>query len=274
MIPNYLVIGAPKCGTTSLCDLLGQHPDVFMSEPKEIHFFGRTDPRKTLAWYEAHFDAAGSARAVGEGSTSYTHPDIINGCAAAIAERIPQCRLIYMVRNPLTRLESDWRMRALEGWAQGASINEAVTLQPTLVTQGKYWENINVYRRLFSDEQILIVFLEDFARDPGAELDRCFAHIGVPSWHGYRDAEQPRNAATGLRDGSIARFLRTSGLDTFKRALPGWLLEAGKSLLLERHQHVLTWDAGVREGVVGAFQDDARQLLEFCGKDPGYWTYR
>jgi hypothetical protein len=86
-----------------------------------------------------------------------------------------------MVRHSLVRLESDWKMRSHERWSEGASINEAVDLQPTLITQGAYWTNIKVYRRLFRNDQILIIFLEDFSRDPHAELDRCFRHLGVGS---------------------------------------------------------------------------------------------
>jgi hypothetical protein len=101
-----------------------------MSIPKEIHYFGRNDPDKTLAWYLSFFQEAVGQNAIGEGSTSYTHPDIIEACAAEIAERIPSCRLIYMVRDPVDRLESDWKMRLREGWS-AASINEAVQSQPS-----------------------------------------------------------------------------------------------------------------------------------------------
>lgn len=275
MLPNYLVIGAPKCGTSSLCDLLGQHPDVFMSVPKEIHFFGRKDPKKTIAWYQAHFDAAAGKAAVGEGSTSYTHPDIIDDCAAEIAARISDCRLIYMVRNPLRRLESDWRMRSQEGWAKGSSINESVRLQPTLITQGAYWTNISVYRRLFPDEQILVVFLEDFSRDPQRELLRCFAHLRVKPWSGMRDAEKPRNASNEFRaDGGLARLLRGSrAFGALRRSAPRWLVDAGKAALTSRRQYDVTWEPGVRTDVVETLKVDAAPFLEFCGKQPDYWKY-
>jgi hypothetical protein len=275
MMPNYLVIGAPKCGTSSLCDLLGQHPDVFMSTPKEIHFFGRKDPKKTPAWYRAHFDAAAGKSAVGEGSTSYTHPDIIHDCATQIAAQIADCRLIYMVRNPLKRLESDWKMRAHEGWAKGSSISESVDLQPTLLTQGAYWTNINVYRSLFPDEQILIVFLEDFSRDPNRELARCFAHIGVKPWSGVRNPERPRNASSEFsRDRGLGRIMRGSrAFAALRNSVPQWVVDAGKAVLTERPQYIVTWDPEARTRVIAALQEDATRFLEFCGKRPDYWKY-
>jgi hypothetical protein len=275
MLPNYIVIGAPKCGTSSLCDLLGQHPDVFMSTPKEIHFFGRNDPTKTQAWYEAHFERAAGKAAVGEGSTSYTHPDIIHACAEAIHGLIPACRLIYMVRNPLKRLESDWKMRAHEGWAEGASINDAVGRQPTLITQGAYWTNLNVYRRLFPDDQILVVFLEDFSRDPQAELSRCFAHLGVTPWSGARDAARPRNASAEFSaDTRLGRVVRGAPLfSALRGAMPAWLLDAGKAVLTRRREYTVRWEPEVRRRVIASLQDDAAKFLDFCGKKPDYWSY-
>ena len=179
LLPNFIVIGAAKCGTTSVCDLLGAHPQVYMSDPKEPCYFSHMDDEvRTRAWYESLFADVHDERAVGEGSTAYTHPDVIETTAARIRADIPDCRLIYMVRHPVRRLESDWRMRLHEGWTPD-SISEAVQQQPTLVSHGLYWQNLSVYRALFSDEQILVVFLEDFMRNPDAELARCFAHIGV-----------------------------------------------------------------------------------------------
>lgn len=273
MLPTFLVIGAAKCGTSSLCQFLGEHPDVFVTEPKEIHFFGRDDPHKTLSWYEAFFAQAAGCSAVGEGSTSYTHPDIIDRCAVEIGKLIPDCRLIYMVRNPLDRLESDWKMRRHEGWS-AASINDAVAQQPSLVTHGLYWSNLSVYLRHFPAEQILVVFLEDFSRDPNAELRRCFTHIRVTPDRAVEGADRPVNAASGYRklgpiplriaDGSVAAAV--------KRALPGWFVKAAKATLTRRATYTVRWEPGVREQLRERFREDSRQLLRFCGKAPDFWV--
>ena len=78
MLPNFIVIGAAKCGTTSLCDLLGAHPDVFMSTPKEPRYFSHSNEgHRTLDWYESLFGEVTDQSAIGEGSITYTHPDLI-----------------------------------------------------------------------------------------------------------------------------------------------------------------------------------------------------
>ena len=126
MLPTFIVIGAAKCGTTSICNVLGSHSDVFMSEPKEPHYFSSSpDSKITHSWYESLFSSADGHIAIGEGSTSYTAPNRISRTARRLAQTIPDCKLIYVVRDPLKRLESDWKMRRREGWTP-ASIKGAL----------------------------------------------------------------------------------------------------------------------------------------------------
>jgi len=275
MLPNFIVIGAAKCGTTSVCDLLGKHPDVFMCEPKEPCFFSHMDENeRTREWYESLFQQAGSEPAVGEGSTAYTHPDVIERTAAAIKALIPDCRLIYMVRHPLKRLESDWRMRRHEGWTP-AAIGDAVTEQPSLMTHGFYWQNLGVYRRNFPDEQILVVFLEDFVRDPNGELQRCLQHIGVDPDFTVEDAARPRNSAADFRkDGRIAARLRQlAAFETVKDALPVWFVQGAKGLLTRQERFPVEWDPEIRRRTIAQLREDAAHFLSHCGKPEEFWDF-
>ncbi|MCK4821671.1 sulfotransferase [bacterium] len=272
MLPNFIVIGAAKCGTTSICDLLSCHPQIFMSDPKEPHFFGRDDPSKTFQWYEGFFSSVQGEIAVGEGSTSYTHPDIIVPAASEIAEHIPHCRLIYMVRNPIKRLESDWKMRKHEGWAEG-TINQAVFAQDTLITHGMYWQNLNVYRKFFADDQILIVFLEDFIVDPEYELERCCRHIGVDPSVSFDNIDKPRNKSDDFRkDGFIAHLLRqTNLLNSMIVKMPKWMIIGAKRVLTRKQALYFEWDDDVRMSVIEKLLDDSRQFLEYCDKPIDFW---
>lgn len=129
-----MVIGCRKCGTTNLCRLLGDHPDVFMTNPKEPQYFSRlSNFDRDRDWYASLFAGAESYIARGEGSTTYTFPRRIELAAPRIHEAIPDCRLIYIVRHPIRRLESDWKSRVREGRAR-TSINEAVESDDNLVT--------------------------------------------------------------------------------------------------------------------------------------------
>lgn len=274
VLPNYFVIGAAKSGTTTLCTLLGHHPNVFMSTPKEIHYFGRSDPEKTREWYEAHFASGGAYRAVGEGSTSYTHPHIVEACAREIAAAAPDARLIYMVRHPLRRLESDWKMRKHEDWAPEGSINVAAReADTTLIGHSLYWQNLSIYRRHFADEQLLVVFLEDFSKAPRRELARCFAHLRVRWDMEIADLTLQANRSQDFRrDTLVARWARSTGLLPIVRDIvPQRLFSKAKGMLTRADRFTPQWDPGVRSWVLAKLRDDARQLLEHCGKNPAFW---
>lgn len=273
MLPNFIVIGAAKCGTTSVCELLGEHPTVFMSDPKEPCFFSHMDEDlRTRDWYESLFENVTAETAIGEGSTAYTHPEVIETTSSRIKDLIPDCRLIYMVRHPLKRLESDWRMRRHEKWTP-ESISEAVVEQPTLVSHSFYWKNLSVYRKKFADEQILVVFLEDFKRDPDRELSRCFSHIGVDPTIPIADSARPRNTAAGFRkDSPVASAIRRLRVfEELKAAMPTWLVDTGKRLLTRQESFDLIWEpVGLRE-VVGQLAEDAGQFLAYCEKPATFW---
>ena len=273
MKPNYIVIGAAKCGTTSLCYHLGRHPEVFMADPKEPHYFGyEHDPQKTVRWYESLFDNSVGEIAIGEGSTSYTHPDIIRQAAYSIFKYIPDCSLIYMVRHPLRRLESDWKMRRNENWAP-VSFNEAVNNQRTLTTHGMYWKNLSEYRRLFRDEQLLIVFLEDFRHNPNKELKRCFKHINVNPSIVIDDADKPLNQSRNFhRDGIFARYLRrTRYFDSIKNAMPSWLRYGAKTMFTRKEDLTVQWDEEIRRSVIEELREDSFEFLRYCNKPTEFW---
>jgi len=272
-LPSFVVIGAAKCGTTSLCDLVGQHPEVFMSTPKEPHYFSRVnDVDRGRAGYESLFADASPFAAVGEGSTSYTHPHRVDIAAPRIREVLPSARLIYMVRDPIRRLESDWRMRVREGRVPD-SINEAVSAHPSLVTFGLYWKHLNVYRRLFEDDQILLVFLEDFAEDPMLVLAEVFRHIGVEPGFEPRDPTTPRNAASrARRDRWFASGLRRlPAFRALKDRLPRPAIDLLKRFGTARYDIRVDWDEETLNSVRDILMDDARKLLDFCGKPRDFW---
>ncbi|MCP2728272.1 sulfotransferase family protein [Limnofasciculus baicalensis] len=101
--PNLFVVGAPKCGTTSMHNYLGQHPEIFMSSPKELHYFSRdidcfTGKIKELYNYLQLFDSAGNAKYIGESSPEYLYSEV---ASQQIKELCSDAKIIIMLRNPL-----------------------------------------------------------------------------------------------------------------------------------------------------------------------------
>lgn len=273
--PTFIVIGAAKCGTTTISDVLGEHPEVFVTSPKEPHYFSRlTRYRKLRSWYLSLFDGAEACQAVGEASTSYSHPHRIEFAAPRIRDVVPTCRLIYMVRHPVRRLESDWKMRLREGRVSD-SISEAADHHASLITFGLYWKHLQTYRNHFPDEQLLVVFLEDFATQPERELSRIFRHIGVDSSFRPDNPGRRRNAAEQYRSkGALATAIRQSdSYRRLRRLIPDRIVQLAKSALTDEFEATPDWDSDALAMVREYYREDSRQLLGHCGKPTDYWEF-
>lgn len=201
-LPTFLIIGSPKAGTTALYNYLRQHPDVFMSPIKEPRFFayegGRPpfyDPRN-LDWsediydfetYQRLFDGAENHAAVGEATPGYLYwPPT----AERIFQRIPDARLIVMLRHPAERAFSQFMHHRRDNWEPIADFNDALDAEPERIranwdpayfyaTRSIYVPQLQRYLNLFRPEQIGIFLLEDFKNDPHRVLAGIFSHIGV-----------------------------------------------------------------------------------------------
>src|ERR687895_1673032 len=107
-LPNLIIIGGLKCGTTSIHHYLGLHPEIQMSKPKELNFFvHELNWDLGLPWYRGRFDSRFPVR--GESSPHYTNQPRYTGVPERIHDTVPDAKLIYMVRDPISRILSHWR---------------------------------------------------------------------------------------------------------------------------------------------------------------------
>ena len=103
-LPDFVIIGAAKCGTTTLYKKLAMHPKVFMSTPKEPEFFARDDIYQNgLDWYAELFASAGNTQICGEASTLYSLTTLFPHTVSRMHSAIPQAKLIYILREPVER---------------------------------------------------------------------------------------------------------------------------------------------------------------------------
>lgn len=177
-LPDFVVIGAMKSGTTSFAAYLDQHPQVAVSNPKEPNFFA--DPGnwdKGVEWYGSLFP--GNVQAVGEASVFYTMMPEYVGAAERIRSTIPEVRLIYLVRDPIERMRSMFIHRADKHQGLGRSLAESIERQPAYVEISRYGHQLEPYLELFPEEQILVLTTDELRTDPDAVLARAFRHIGV-----------------------------------------------------------------------------------------------
>src|ERR1017187_4048332 len=189
-LPTFLIIGSMKSGTTSLHHYLGQHPEIQMPALKEANFFsgppeGIPYPAganrvERLADYEKLFDPIFAVR--GEASPCYTLYPRRKGVPERIADLIPTAKLIYIVRDPVARLLSQYRFRmSLENERRPLSdALGAFSDQSSLYTcPGFYAAQRERYLRYFPQDRILVVDHADLLADRIATLGGIFAFLQV-----------------------------------------------------------------------------------------------
>jgi Sulfotransferase domain len=184
--PDFVVIGAMKCGTTTLHAQLGVQPGIFMSRPKEPNFFSDdAQYARGLEWYRSLFAAAPPQHLRGESSTHYTKLPAFPHTVDRISRHAgAHVRFIYLMRHPIDRLTShyihEWTNRGLTG-----PIDATLDTHPELIEYGRYAMQIRPYLRTFGPERVLPVFFDRLFAHPQAELDRITAFLGyrgLPRW--------------------------------------------------------------------------------------------
>jgi sulfotransferase family protein len=227
-LPDFLIIGAHKCGTTSLYHLLTQHPYVEPAPVKELHFFDRPERfDKGIEWYRRCFPPPrwkdGRRTITGEATPYYLfHPH----AADRIAEMLPQAKLIALLRNPVDRAYSHYHMQRRLGH-ETSSFEEAVEAEKArlqhgekesseheryssvshdpsnLLARGIYVDQLLRWSRFFDDEQMLVLKSEDFFERPADTLKLVLDFLDLPEWeppaweiHNKGDYEQKINPAT------------------------------------------------------------------------------
>lgn len=178
-LPSFLLIGATKCGTTSMHDWLSRHPQVFMHPWKEMRFFlPEGQWQKGPEWYARQFEARGSASAWGEASNAYMRGVEHEGIPRRVAQLLPEARFIYLVREPMARMRSHYRHRLVTG-REWRSFAEAVQADPAYVDTGLYGTELARWQAHIDPSRILVVPFEALALAPRPWLDRVTTHIGV-----------------------------------------------------------------------------------------------
>ena len=184
--PDFIIVGAMKCATSTLHDQLNMHDSFFMINPKEPNFFSDNEVySKGFSWYESLFENSVPGQLKGESSTHYTklpqYPEAVRRMAAYCSD----IKCIYLMRHPVDRLVShyvhDWTQRVIS-----CDIDKAVFQHPEMIDYGRYNMQIEPYLKAFGFSAVLPMFTERLRDDPQRELQAVFDFLGVhekPIWH-------------------------------------------------------------------------------------------
>jgi hypothetical protein len=198
LLPNFLHIGPSKSGSTWLHEVLVLHPEIYLSQAKDLYFFSRYYDRGP-GWYRAQFrDAQKEHKVIGE-----VCPDYL-ACAEA-PERIRAClgrdvRLMVTLREPTSRAFSSYLYLQKHGQAAPTFRDTALT-DPDLLNEGRYATHLRRYLGYFDRKSLNIALFDDLEADPQAFLD------GVTSWLGVARQEVSPELLQARLPASKARWL-------------------------------------------------------------------
>lgn len=275
-IPDFIIVGRPKCGTTSLARWLAAQPEVFFCKLKEPRFFVRDDLwRRGLDWYASLYAGASPDQLLGEATPAYTHPHESAKTAQRILETSPNARLIYLVRDPASRIRSAYRHRRMTTDEHRSTLAEALREPGNIYERYTlYFTCLEPYIERFPREQILVVRMEDLVGESASGWHAVLDHLGL--------APRPRpdeahnvSAERGLSRTPL-RWLRRFEFRRRLAWLPGPLRGVGRIVLNTRgprFQRVLEASrAPIAPEALAHVWNDIARLESWLGVTQPLWT--
>lgn len=279
-MPNLLIVGGLKCGTTSIHHYLGLHPEVQMSKPKELNFFvSELNWDLGVDWYTTRFDDRFAVR--GESSPHYTNLPRFDGVAERIRRHCPDARLLYMVRDPIKRILSHWVHAQGAGYESG-ELEEVLSRPDTAYVQrSMYWMQLQPYLELFDQQQIAVFTQEELQSDREQTMRDAFRFVGVDDsfTHEQFDREWEKSSAkSGDKYQVMERLIKLPGLRSFDRNFDR--LPESLRWMVEKVVHDPEKPSAPKpklpdemfERMRGWFRDDVAALQEFAGRRFEGWN--
>lgn len=279
MTLDFVIPGFSKCGTTTLCELLSQHPQIAIPQKEPGYFaqhFGLG-----VGWYAELFRTVPPGVLRGDASTTYSSAEYVDVASIRLGSRFPGLKCIFIARHPLTRLESSFRQMHHTGHLFGVSaerdLETTLAKLPNMIADTRYWQLLNRYRRFFPDENLLVLFLEDLARQPEVEVRRCFKFLGLDPQVPLTGLNRRSNPGQAKEyDTAAMRFIRRhrwlrlfwNRLDRDRRN------QLARRLgLRRRFARPVACSAAAMEKIRRDVAGDSEQLLAYAGKPSDFWAW-
>lgn len=231
--PDFIIPGASKSGTTSLFYYLDEHDDIFLPAEKELHYFDRDRVyEKGLDHYESQFAGAQSGQVTGEVTPSYFYASKLfetdsyksfrwapddDDVPARVHEAYPDLKLVFTLRNPITRIQSQFWKNYRQGRIRAESLGEAIEEElggrrkPSetpfcLVNNNRYSVHLERWFETFDRDQIQVLIFEEWIEEPEETLDEVCTFLGVPPRGEWTRSGERRNV------GGTPRFVTLNRL--------------------------------------------------------------
>jgi hypothetical protein len=276
LLPNFLGLGAPRCGTTWLHKFLATHPDVLMSTRKEMNFFN-SNYERGLEWYSQSFCLPSNdckPKAVGEITPIYLYGD---ECRERIRASDFVDRYIVCLRNPVDRFLSSFQKNSAV-WNLDLSISEFMEQRSDVVQQGFYAKALKPWFDMFDRERFLLLRFDEMVTEISRTKHQLGSFLGIDPERFPPDAGRapvnytyrrrfPRLYSVGLR---TKRRIRDAGFS--------WVIDLGTALGLRKlRDHFkppprsTEFSREVRKELQAMYMDDLKELEELTGFRVDTW---
>jgi hypothetical protein len=272
--PTFLIIGAPKSGTSSLWTHLDEHPDVFMSRTKEIHFFDRDQNwARGPDWYRSFFEGAAGHRATGEATPTYLFE---HRAPERMAALLPRARLIAILRDPVERAYSQYlhtRYYGIERRIFTEVVDEELRapdwdVWPNYLGFSRYIDQLKRVLEHYPREQLLVLLLDDLRSSPPDTAATVFRHIGVEPIVPANLA-RPENTFRQARSETLIRLIANPWI---RKRLSARARRAAARLLTRPTASPPPMDPRVRDKLRQAFAPANEELAVWLGRDLSSWN--
>lgn len=294
-MPNFLILGAAKTGTTSLYRYLKQHPDIYMSPSKEPRFFvfegetldyqGPGDREETaqtdLSSYAALFNGVDGEKAIGEASTMYLWSP---KAPQRIHHHIPDAKLIAILRDPVDRAYSNFLHMVQARREPLSDFAEAIEREEERIRshwwpfwyykqQGFYYEQLKRYLSLFAQAQMAIYLYEDLQNSPLEMMGDIFSFLEVDDRFTPDISERVRKARPIPKNKILHSLLTQPNplKSALKSVFPSKLRQQVASSVKEKNLVKLKPSEEVRQQLIEEYREDILNLQDLIGRDLSKW---
>jgi hypothetical protein len=276
-LPNLLIVGAAKCGTTSLHAYLDRHPQISMSRKKELQLFSGEDWRERLDWYRMQFPVRAPVR--GESSPAYSMDPVLAHVPERAREVVPGARIIYLVGDPLPRIVAqyvEFLMLGLETRSFEEALADYESRSNVYVAASRYAHQLDRWREHYPDDRILVLDQRALLADRRGTLRATFRFLGVDEefWTPHFDAlhnTRQRKLLLNRRGYWLARHGLYNRALRVAEGFPASLAARARALMGEEIERPQISESLATE-LRASLAEDAARLRRYTGESYAHWS--